>query len=62
MKLIISLVFIFLLTQCSRSNVKKSPRKMNGKTILRTTDSVYYITFRIDSVIPMEFDPKERQD
>ena len=32
---------------------------MGGKTFLRTEDSVYYISFTIDSVIPMEYEPAD---
>jgi hypothetical protein len=34
----------------TKSENQKDPRKMNGKTILRTADSVYFISFKIDSV------------
>lgn len=51
-------VFILLLVACN--NKEKSPREMNGKTYLRTADSVYFISFTIDSVIKMEYEPEER--
>ena len=34
---------------------------MNGQTVLRSGDSVYYITFKIDSVIAREYEHEDRQ-
>lgn len=56
----ISIAIIALLL-FSSSNEGESPRDMNGKTELRTGDSVYYITFKIDSVIEREYEPEDRR-
>lgn len=38
---------------------KKNPREMNGRTILKTKDSIYFIRFEIDSVLAKDYDPPE---
>ncbi len=38
-----------------------SPRDMKGATILETIDSVYYITFKIDTVIQKEYEPEDNR-
>jgi hypothetical protein len=54
----LQLVFAtILLMACGHD--AKNPREMNGHTVLRTADSVYFVTFKIDSVWAMEYEPKE---
>lgn len=60
MKYKIITIFFLVLVSCHREG--KNPREMNGKTILRTADSVYFITFKIDSMIEMEYEPVDRPD
>ncbi len=38
----------------------ENPRKMEGATTIESRDSIYYITFTIDSVQPKEYDPPEK--
>ena len=52
---------VLLLTFSACSHYDKNPRSVNGKYYLRTADSVYYITFKIDSVIPMEYEREDRR-
>jgi hypothetical protein len=51
--LILIIVFSFLLSSCRRYK-EQSPRDMDGHTVLWTNDSVYFITFKIDSVVEKE--------
>lgn len=51
----LSIVIISLLL-FSCNNEGENPREMNGKTVLITGDSVYFITFKIDSVIEREYE------
>lgn len=60
MKYILIIVLIMLII-ISCSHEPKNPRTMNGKTVLRTKDSVYLITFKIDSVIPMEYEQPDKE-
>ncbi len=53
------IVYILLLFLLSCNEKKLNPREMNGKTFLVSEDSVYFITFKIDSVIEREYDPPE---
>ena len=57
MKLFCTCILFLLIYSCR--NNEKSPREMNGKTILRTADSVYFVSFKIDSVIAMEYEPED---
>lgn len=59
LKFVLLLLILPLVFSCS--NKKKNPREMNGKTYLHTADSVYFISFTIDSVIPMEHEPEDRR-
>jgi uncharacterized protein YcfL len=59
MRYILTIVIIlFILSSCR--NEEKNPRTMNGKTYLRIKDSVYLVTFQIDSVILMEYEAEDR--
>lgn len=55
------LLILFIIGTIACSHEPKNPRTMNGKTYLRTKDSVYFITFKIDSVIEMEYEPQEKR-
>ncbi len=55
------LTFLIACLFISCNNSEVSPRDMNGKTVLRTPDSVYYITFKIDSVFEMEYEPEDNR-
>ena len=60
MRYTIILILFLLLTSCNSE--KENPRKLNGKLIWGTPDSVYYITFKIDSVVEAEMvDPEDKR-
>lgn len=52
--------FFILAIFLSCNNEKPNPREMNGKTYLYTADSVYFITFKIDSVEAREYEHQDR--
>jgi len=54
--LMLAYAIIFLMA-CDHE--AENPREMNGQTVLRTADSVYFISFKIDSVVGMEYGPKD---
>lgn len=53
-------IIILVIISFSCHNNEESPRDLNGKTTLSTPDSIYYITFKIDSVVGEEHEPPER--
>jgi hypothetical protein len=60
MKILLAVLVTISFVSCSHE--PKNPRTMNGKTYLRTKDSVYFITFQIDSVISMEYEPQDKNE
>ncbi len=54
MKLKLIVIISLILFSC---NEEQNPRQMKGKTQWETRDSIYYITFKIDSVIAQETEP-----
>lgn len=59
---IVFALIVYIIIDWIRDSRPTNPRDMNGKTVLRSRDSVYFISFTIDSVQAKKYDPPERPD
>jgi hypothetical protein len=41
-------------------NKETNPRKLNGKHTMETADSIYHLSFKIDSVEAVYYDPGDK--